>query len=43
MHPRLIGWRRKIVDEMVEYYLNFVYLAFFLVAFAWYRRFILAE
>lgn len=28
---------------MVEYYFNFVYLAFFLVAFAWYRRLILAE
>ena len=43
MHPRLVGWKRKVVDEMVEYYLNFVYLAFFLVAFAWYRRLILAE
>src|SRR5262245_55174788 len=28
---------------MVEYYLNFMYLAFFLVAFTWYRRLILAE
>ena len=28
---------------MVEYYLNFVYLAFFLVAFTWYRRLTLAE
>jgi len=37
------GWKQKIVDEMVEYGLNFVYLAFFLVAFAWYRRLILAE
>ena len=43
MNPRSAGWKRKIVDEMVEYYLNFVYLAFFLVAFAWYRRLILAE
>jgi len=43
MHPRLVGWKRKLVDEMVEYYLNFMYLAFFLVAFAWYRRLILAE
>lgn len=43
MHPRWAIWKRKIVDEMVEYYLNFVYLAFFLVAFAWYRRLILAE
>lgn len=37
------SWKRTIVDEMVEYYFNFVYLAFFLVAFAWYRRLILAE
>jgi len=43
MQPRLVGWKRKIIDEMVEYYLNFVYLAFFLVAFAWFRRLILAE
>ena len=43
MHPKLVGWKRKVVDEMVEYYFNFVYLAFFLVAFAWYRRLILAE
>ena len=43
VHSRVAGWKRKIVDEMVEYYLNFVYLAFFLVAFAWYRRLILAE
>ncbi|MCC6356850.1 MAG: hypothetical protein IT577_23420 [Verrucomicrobiae bacterium] len=28
---------------MVEYWINFVFLAFFLVAFAWYRRLILAE
>jgi hypothetical protein len=37
------GWKSKIVDEMVEYFLNVVYLAFFLVAFTWYRRLILAE
>lgn len=36
-------WKRKIVDEMVDYYLDFTYLAFFLVAFGWYRRLILAE
>ena len=39
----MTGWKSKIVDEMVEYFLNFVYLAFFLVAFTWYRRLILAE
>lgn len=30
MPPRA-GWKRKIVDEMVEYYFNLVYLAFFRV------------
>ena len=39
----MTGWKRKIVHEIVEYFLNFVYLAFFLVAFSWYRRLILAE
>lgn len=39
----MTGWKSKIVHEMVEYFLNFVYLAFFLVAFTWYRRLILAE
>lgn len=43
MHPKVAGWKRKLIDEMIEYYFNFVYLAFFLVAFAWYRRLVLAE
>ena len=38
-----VGWKRKVVDELVDYYFNFVYLAFFLVAFTWYRRLILEE
>lgn len=42
-HTRVAGWRQTLVHEMVEYYLNFVYLAFFLVAFTWYRRLTLAE
>lgn len=36
------GWKAKAVHEIREYYINFVYLAFFLVAFTWYRRLILA-
>lgn len=40
---RLTGWKRKIVEETVDYFFNFVYLGFFLVAFTWYRRLILAE
>src|SRR5215510_13026256 len=43
VHMKPAGWRQKLVHEMVEYYLNFVYLAFFLVAFTWYRRLTLAE
>ena len=34
---------QKIAHEVIEYWINFVYLAFFLVAFTWYRRLILAE
>lgn len=36
------GWKAKVTHEMVEYLTNFVYLACFFAAFAWYRRLILA-
>lgn len=36
-------WKRAVVHEVIEYWINFGYLAFFLVAFMWYRRLILAE
>jgi len=36
-------WRKILVHEMSEYFFNFAFLAVFLVAFAWYRRLILAE
>ena len=39
----MTGLKQKVVHEMVDYSFNFVYLAFFLVAFTWYRRLILAE
>src|SRR5690348_7543131 len=35
-------WRKFLVHEMFEYLFNFAFLAVFLVAFAWYRRLILA-
>lgn len=35
-------WQKIIVHEMFEYGFNFVFLAMFLVAFAWYRRLVLA-
>jgi len=37
------GWKKKVVHEVIEYWINLGYLAFFLVAFMWYRRLILAE
>src|SRR5262249_30118784 len=43
VHTKPAGWKQKIVHEMVEYYLNFVYLAFFLVAFTWFGGLTLAE
>jgi len=35
--------KQKVAHEVVEYWVNFVYVAFFLVAFTWYRRLVLAE
>ena len=35
-------WEKILKHEMFEYFFNFVFLAIFLVAFAWYRRLILA-
>jgi hypothetical protein len=43
MHTKPAGWKQKLVHEVIEYWINFAYLAFFLVAFIWYRRLILAE
>ena len=37
------GWKKKVVHELIEYWINFGYLAFFFVAFIWYRRLVLAE
>jgi hypothetical protein len=37
------GWKEKIVHEMTEYWINFVYLAFVFISFTSYRRLILAE
>jgi len=37
------GWKQKLAHEMLEYWINFSYLAFFFAAFIWYRRLILAE
>ncbi|MFO1460509.1 MAG: hypothetical protein U1G08_14005 [Verrucomicrobiota bacterium] len=36
-------WRRILIHELLEFFFNFAFLAFFLVAFAWYRRLILSK
>ena len=43
MQTAQAGWKKKVVHELIEYWINFGYLAFFLVAFTWYRRLVLAE
>ena len=43
MEKASAGWKKKVVHEVIEYWINFGYLAFFLVAFIWYRRLVLAE
>jgi hypothetical protein len=37
------GWKQKIVHEMIEYWINFVYLVVVFFAFTSYRRLLLAE
>ncbi|MDB6122666.1 MAG: conserved rane protein of unknown function [Pedosphaera sp.] len=37
------GLKQKFVRELMEYWITFLYLAFFFGAFAWYRRLVLAE
>ena len=37
------GWKKEIAHEAIEYWINFIYLAFFFGMFTWYRRLILAE
>lgn len=37
------AWQQKVRHELREYFINFVYLAFFFAVFTWYRRLILAE
>jgi hypothetical protein len=37
------GWKQRIAHEFVQYWINVAYLVIFFGAFAWYRRFVLAE
>jgi hypothetical protein len=43
VHTESSAWKQKVVHELIEYWVNFGYLAFFLIALVWYRRLILAE
>ena len=38
-----VGWKHKVYHELVDYWMNVVYLTLFFGVFMWYRRFILAE
>lgn len=42
-HRPLPKWKRKLLGELARYFINVIYLSVFFGAFAWYRRFILAE
>jgi hypothetical protein len=37
------GWKHRLAHELIEYWINFVYLAIFFAAFVLYRRLVLAE
>ena len=38
-----VGWKQKLVSELIDYWIVVVYLACFFGVFTWQRRFILAE
>ena len=42
-NEKTAGWKQKILHEMVEYWINFIYLGVFFAVFTWYRRLILEE
>jgi len=37
------GWKQRLLHELIDYFVNFAFLAFFLGLFTWYRRLVLAE
>jgi hypothetical protein len=37
------GWKQRVMDEFIEYWIVVAFLAWFFAVFAWYRRFVLAE
>src|ERR1700692_1746850 len=43
VNKKKAGLKEKFVRELINYWVTFLYLAFFFGAFAWYRRLVLAE
>jgi len=37
------GWKQRLVRELIEYWITFLYLALFFGTYTWYRRLVLAE
>lgn len=42
-HHGKVPWKQRILRELFRYFISVIYLAVFLGAFAWYRRFVLDE
>lgn len=43
VNKKKVGWKHKLFHELIEYWINFLYLAFFFGVFTSYRRMIMAE
>jgi hypothetical protein len=43
VNKKKVGWKQKLFHEMIEYWINFVYLSIFFGVFTSYRRLIMAE
>ena len=43
VNEKKVGWKQKLFHELIEYWINFVYLALFFGVFTAYRRLIMAE
>ena len=37
------GWKQRLVRELIDYWVTFLYLAVFFGTYTWYRRLVLAE
>jgi hypothetical protein len=43
VNKKKASWKQKVFHEMIEYYINVMYLAVFFGLFTWYKRLILAH